>query len=164
MSAAQKSALRAAGTEPLQDDGASRSQGPDNRVAPARSGIVISRYRRTVIVTVHGDLDHPRAAHLGLVLADLIDGQGNLSLLVDLHDATAADAERVSVFAEAAERVHRRGGAMTLSKPPALLHEALGDRGLGHLVGTSLHQHGADCGPASEGSARGERRAQPAGP
>ena len=72
------------------------------------------------------------------ILADLIDGQGNLSLVVDLRDATAADAERVSVFAEAAERLRRRGGAMTLSRPPVRLHEGLRQRGLGHLVGT-LH-------------------------
>jgi anti-anti-sigma factor len=163
MSAAREWALRTAGSEPLQDDFASGSQGPDDRAAPARSGIVIGRYQRTVVVTVHGELDHPRAAQLNYVLADLIDGQGNLSLLVDLHDATTADAERVSVFAEAAERLRRRGGAMTLSKPPVLLHEALRDGGLGHLVGTFLHQHGAECGPASERSARGERRAHPAG-
>ena len=59
----------------------------------ARS-IVIGRFRGTVVVTVHGDLGPTRAAHLGLMLTDLIDGQGNLSLVVDLHDATATTRRR----------------------------------------------------------------------
>jgi anti-anti-sigma regulatory factor len=117
-------------------DGASTPKGPDGK-ATARcthSGIVIGRYQATVVVTVHGELDLPKAAHLSYVLADLIDGQGNLSLIVDLHDATA-EAERVVVFVDAAERANRRGAAMRLSEPPALLHQALRQRGLDHLVG-----------------------------
>ena len=95
----------------------------------ARS-IVIGRYRGTVVVTVHGDLGPTRAAHLGNMLTDLIDGQGNLSVIVDLHDVTATDAASVSVFADAAERAGRHGGVITLSQPPEILHEALRQRGL----------------------------------
>ena len=102
----------------------------------ASSSIVIGRYQGTVLVTVHGELDIARAAHLGRVLADLIDGQGNLSVVVDLHDATAVDADSLSVFAEAAERAHRRGGTMRLSEPPAALHRALELRGLDEFIGT----------------------------
>lgn len=76
----------------------------------AGSGIVAGRYQHTVVVTVHGELDLPRAVLLGDILADLIEGQGNMSLLVDLHDATAADAEPLSVFTDAAERARRQGG------------------------------------------------------
>jgi len=143
MSAARGAALDAAGADP-QHDGASPPPSPDPAVParPDRSDIVIGRFQRAVVVTVHGELDCPRAAHLGFILADLIDGQGNLSLLVDLHDATATDADRVTVLAEAAERARRRGGAVTLSQPPALLHEALRNLGLDHLVGTP------DSGPA----------------
>lgn len=166
VSAAPES-LGTAGIEPPAEGGASRLPGP-GATAPAKAarvGIVIGRYQRTVVVTVHGELDHPGAAHLGHVLADLIDGQGNLSLLVDLHDATttATDVKWVSVFAEAAERARRRGGAITLSKPPALVHHALRDGGLGHLVGTLVDGHGAELGPASNGSAPRGRRAHPAG-
>jgi len=97
---------------------------------PSVRSIVIGRYRGTVVVTVHGDLGPTRAAHLGLILTDLIDGQGNLSLIVDLHDATATDAASVSVFADAAERAGRHGGVITLSEPPDILQEALRQRGL----------------------------------
>lgn len=88
----------------------------------------------TVVVTVHGQLDASRAAHLGIILADLIDGQGNLSITLDLHDATADDADSLWVFREAAERAWRRGGNIGLNQPPALLHEALRVGGLGHIV------------------------------
>jgi anti-anti-sigma factor len=155
----------------LQADGADaqqgrtpRSQGPEaTATTRSRSGIVIGRYQATVVVTVHGELDHPRAAHLGHVLADLIDGQGNLSLLVDLHDANAADARHLAVFAVAAERVLRHGGSIALSKSPDALREALRQNGLGHLV-EAVVQHGAERAPAAaaEGSSRRERQAHPA--
>ena len=102
----------------------------------ARSGIVIGRYQGTVVVTVHGELDLQRAEHLDHVLADLIDGQGNLSIIVDLRHVTATptDAERVGVFEDAAGRARRHHGTVTLSRPPALLREALRRRGVEHLV------------------------------
>jgi anti-anti-sigma regulatory factor len=88
-------------------------------------------------VTVHGELDRPRATQLGHVLADLIDGQGHLAVVVDLHDATATDPDRLTVLAEAAARTRLRGGAVSLTMPPAILLEVLRDRGLDHLVGAS---------------------------
>lgn len=97
---------------------------------------MIGRQLGTVVVTVHGELDMPRASHLGNILADLIDGQGNLSVVVDLHDATTAEPDSLLVFIEAAERVRRRGGTMLLNKPHPALGEALQLRGLDHFVGT----------------------------
>jgi anti-anti-sigma factor len=95
---------------------------------------VIGRYLGTVVVTIHGDLDLAMAAYLAPVLTDLIDGQGNLSIIVDLHHATTTDAKHLLVFRDAAERVRRRGGAMTLSEPPPVLQEALRQWGLDYLV------------------------------
>ncbi len=86
------------------------------------------------MVTVHGELDVTRAAHLGSILSDLIDGQGNLSITVDLHDATASDADSLWVFSEAAERARRRGGTVRLNEPPAPLHQGLQLRGVDHFV------------------------------
>lgn len=57
--------------------------------APAE--VVVGRYQGTVMVTVHGELDPAKVAHLRLLLTDLIDGQGNVAVIVDLQDATAAD-------------------------------------------------------------------------
>ena len=161
MSAARDVRLPAEEVDPPQDDRTSVSPGPEGTATTrSRSAIVIGRYQETVVVTVHGELDHPRTAHLGHVLADLIDGQGNLSLLVDLHDATATAVRQMSVFADAEQRARRHGGSITLSKPPAALHDALRQQGLGHLV-DSLPPPGAGCAPAEEASSRRERRAHP---
>jgi anti-anti-sigma factor len=119
--------------------------GPPDRtsVSPRRSSIVVGRYLGTVVVTVHGELDLTRAGHLGTILADLIDGQGNLSIVVDLQDATATDADSLWVFTEAAERARRRGATMRLNQPPAPLYEALELRGLAEFLGTLLDEDGA---------------------
>ena len=104
--------------------------------APAQASIIVSRNRGTVVVTVHGELDLPRAGDLGAMLADLIDGQGNLSVVVDLHDATASDADCLSVFTDAAERARRHGGMIKVTEPPAPLYSALQLRGLDNFVGS----------------------------
>lgn len=79
--------------------------------APVRSGrfrIATSRDLDTVVVTVHGDLDVTGARHLGSVLADIIDGQDDLSVVVDLHDASAADTSGLTSFSLRAVRPDRR--------------------------------------------------------
>ncbi len=102
----------------------------------AHSSIAIGRALGTVVVTVHGELDTAGTTYLGRILADLIDFQGNLSVVVDLHDTIATDADPVGVFVEAAERARRRSAALTLHKPPAALYEALRLQGLDDLVST----------------------------
>ena len=92
--------------------------------------IVIGRRLGTVVVNVHGELDMARAGQLGNILVDLIDGQGNLSLVVDLHDATTSDPDSLSVFVDAAERARRRGGVVELDGG-----DGLSLRGLDHFIG-----------------------------
>jgi|GEM_PF-1777642 anti-anti-sigma factor len=119
--------------------------GPPERTAgpPRRSNIVVGRYLGTVVVTVHGELDLTRAGHLGTILADLIDGQGNLSIVVDLQDATATDADSLWVFTEAAERARRRGATIRLNEPPTPLYKELELRGLAAFLCTLLDEDGA---------------------
>ncbi|MGH9156921.1 MAG: STAS domain-containing protein [Acidimicrobiales bacterium] len=120
----------------------------------ARFSIAISRALGTVVVTVHGDLDVPGAGHLSSVLADLIDGQGNLAVMIDLHDASAVDASGVSVLASAAERARRRGGNLSLCDPAEVLYQALQLRGLGALVRTTRHDGQRRPPSAASGAAR----------
>lgn len=94
------------------------SQGWKPPVVEPGFGIVVGRFQGTVVVTVHGEVDPIREARLGHILADLIDGQGNLSLVVDLHDATISDDERATMFADAVGRAARRGGTVTLDEAP----------------------------------------------
>ena len=98
--------------------------------------IAVARSSGTVVVTVRGELDAEKAKHLGIILADLIDGQGNLSILVDLHQASATDPDCLWILTEAAERAHRRGGTMRLDAA-AEVTSALQLRGLDVFIGRS---------------------------
>lgn len=98
------------------------------------ASITVARSAGTVVVTVRGELDAPKSKHLGVILADLIDGQGNLSILVDLYDARATDPDCLWMLTEAAERAHRRGGTMRLDAA-AEVTSALQLRGLDAFIG-----------------------------
>ena len=99
--------------------------------------ITVARSAGTVVVTIQGELDAEKSQHLGRILADLIDGQGNMSILVDLHGASATDPDCLWILTEAAERAHRRGGAMRLDAAPAEIASALQLRGLDVFFGRS---------------------------
>ncbi len=114
------------------------SVSPMATVRSARFGIAISRALGTDVVTVHGELDATGARHLGSVLADIIDGQGNLGVVVDLHDASAADASGLSVLAAVADKASHRGAELRLSDPPVPLFQDLVRMGLGPLVLSTL--------------------------
>ena len=96
--------------------------------------IAVRRSQGTVVVTVQGQLDAGSSTHLGGILADLIDGQGNMSILVDLHEATATDPDCLWILTEAAERAHRRGARMLVGAAPAAVTSALELRGLAEFV------------------------------
>ena len=98
--------------------------------------ISVARSAGTVVVTVRGELDAEKSTHLGVILADLIDGQGNLSVLVDLHDASASDPDCLWMLTEAAERAHRRGATMRLDAGVEVT-SALQLRGLDEFIGRS---------------------------
>lgn len=95
--------------------------------------LVVGRALGTVVVTVDGALNLESSELLARVLSDLIEGQGNLAVAVDLGKAIV-DPEAVTVFAEAAERASERGAKFILERPPIETHEALEARGLGDLV------------------------------
>ena len=85
------------------------------------NGVVVGRYKGTVMVTVHGELDPPKVSHLRLLLIDLIDDQGNVSVVVDLRDATAAsgDPGGLGRFAAATKHAHGRHAVIVVDQPSA---------------------------------------------
>jgi anti-anti-sigma regulatory factor len=55
---------------------------------------------------------------MGDVFHELIDNQGNLSVMVDLKDITVADSALVDVLVTAADAARSRGGELSLSHSP----------------------------------------------
>ncbi len=89
----------------------------------------VSRESGAVLVTVEGNLDVPTSIRLGAALGDLIDGQGNLAVAVDLHRVDQVDQRALGVFAAAARLASVRGGSLTVTgMPPRSPHvDARGD-------------------------------------
>lgn len=132
--------------------------------------IVVGRFRGTVVVTLSGGLDALAATRLAATLRDLIDGQGNLSIALDLRGLYKIAPSGLQVLSAAASGLERRGGFLSLSEPPDAIRRCLHRAGLARLVGylrtnDADLSHGAQREEGSNGSAaRASARAHhPAG-
>ena len=101
----------------LPDDETWPPAGHDTGPAPNSLSVVVGRDLGTVVVTVDGPLDLLGCQLLESVLADLIEGQGNLTVAVDLGGAMV-EPEALIVFITAARRAHRHGGKFILIEGP----------------------------------------------
>jgi anti-anti-sigma regulatory factor len=63
------------------------------------------------------------------LLADLIDGQGNLDVVIDLRHAVI-DHGTIGALVAASDRISRRGGGLVLSSPPPGAWDLLHSSGL----------------------------------
>lgn len=80
----------------------------------------IGRTDEAVVVRLAGTLDGPSSFGLAQVLADLIDGQGNLHVEVDLTELDEFDSPGLAVLMAARRRMRRhRGRLAVVSVPPA---------------------------------------------
>lgn len=103
-------------------------------VSPAAGSVAIGRFGGTIVVTLHGDLDRSRSATLASTLHDLIDGQGNLAVVVDLRDVGRIDVSGVDVLGSAADHIGRRGGELRLGGPSGVVFDALVLSGLARFI------------------------------
>ena len=130
-------------TERTADRGARPAGGRAAANSTTSPRFVIGRALGTVVVTVHGELVGGDWAELAGLLVDLIDGQGNLSLVVDVGDVDAIDESAARVLAGAASRVARRGGAFRLHRPCTAVAEAVrraDETGLSGRSDESVHR------------------------
>ncbi|MBW3581424.1 MAG: MEDS domain-containing protein [Actinobacteria bacterium] len=81
--------------------------------------ITVAREQGVVVVTVHGDFDLACASRLGAVLGDLIDGQGNLNVRVDLSQAAAVDPAALGVLAAGDKLARHHGATLTVTGLPS---------------------------------------------
>jgi hypothetical protein len=84
-------------------------------VSATEPTFVIGRAFGTVVVTVRGDLDAAALGRLDGVLTDLIAGQGNLAVSVDLTRATG-EPEALHAFVSV-QRERFCGTNLTISEP-----------------------------------------------
>lgn len=77
----------------------------------------VSRIEGRVLVRVGGELDAYSSPHLRSTLLDLIDGQGNLALVIDLGNLDFIDSTGLSVLMTALRRSRDHGGDVVLRHP-----------------------------------------------
>ena len=102
------------------------------RVAPWR--LAVSRALGAVVVTVEGVLDSRTSVALDRVLADLIDGQGNLFVVVDLRRLVVDDPAALRSLTRARCAVEARGGRFLLAESSPRTARALRAAGLGDVI------------------------------
>ena len=86
--------------------------------------VAIGRDEHAVVVVLAGDLEGSSVGELGRLLEDLIDGQGNLDVVVDARGLDHADVVGADVLAAAGERARRRGAGFTVVGADSL-HDAV---------------------------------------
>ena len=100
--------------------------------------VSFSRSLGDVVVTLAGDLDARTAPTLADRLTDVIDGEGNLAVVVDLERLAFVDSAGVGVLADANGRLRRRGGSLTLRNPSGVAGKVLEITGLTEVL-TVMH-------------------------
>jgi anti-anti-sigma factor len=94
--------------------------------------VAIGRREHAVVVALGGDLEGSAVSELGHLLEDLIDGQGNLEVVIDGRGLARADLLGTGVLAAAAERARRHGGSFTVV-PSDSVRDAVVDAGVAVL-------------------------------
>lgn len=95
----------------------------------------IRRRGRDVVVAVSGDLDAWSADRLRAHLDDLINGQGNLSVVVDGREMSFIDSFGLSVLIDAGEQLRSKGGELRVEQPSRSAARVLAMTGFGEMLG-----------------------------
>src|ERR671910_3234306 len=80
---------------------------------------------RDVVVSVRGEIDLCSAPYLEQALAELIDEQGNLSIVLDLERLEFVGSTGVALLLKARERARLKGGEIILARPSAIARRVL---------------------------------------
>jgi len=114
-----------------------------------------------VVVTAHGHLGASEADVLRAVLADLIEGQGNLKVVLDVHDVSGIDGSSVQALVAAVEAAAQMGGELTFADPNETSIKALEAVGLGDAItrARKCSPRAPEFVPPGRGNAAGRRAA-----
>jgi anti-anti-sigma factor len=92
--------------------------------------LIFTRALGNVVIHVHGALDARAAPTLRERLVDIIDGQGNRQVVLDLRGMTAVDFAGLLVLVDASTRMEEYGGELVLSGPTSCGEKQLRAAGL----------------------------------
>ena len=85
--------------------------------------LVFGRALGKVVVSIHGPVDARTAPELRDRLRDVIDGQGNRHVVLDLRGTTLVDPAGLTAVVDAHQRMQRIAGELVFSGPsPDLIH------------------------------------------
>lgn len=82
---------------------------------PVQQPWQISRALGRIVVSPYGALDAEFAEHLQAILSDLIEGQGNLEVVIDAMQVASIDDPAIEVLVEASRRMGERHGTLVIS-------------------------------------------------
>jgi anti-anti-sigma factor len=119
-------------TDPLPEAHAPLLEEP--KVDRPSFGLAIGRALGTVVVTLHGELSATTSPQVTEVLRDLIDDQGNLSVVIDARDLTVSGPDGVAAFVVAAQWARRHGGRFALAHASDGLRQLLRDNSADHFL------------------------------
>jgi anti-sigma B factor antagonist len=100
----------------------------------------VTRLGRQVVVTPRGELDVMTAPMLRHHLSDLIDGQGNLEVTVDLAELSFIDSTGLNLLVEANGSLGEKGGQFSLAAPSRHVRKVMEICGLTSVIAISEHR------------------------
>jgi anti-anti-sigma factor len=99
----------------------------------SRFSLVFGRSLGRVVVDIHGELDAASAGQLTHGLRDLIEGQGNRQIVLDLRGMTLIDPSGLAVLVDAHKRIQRNAGSLVLSGASPEMMRAFEAAGLANV-------------------------------
>lgn len=99
-------------------------------------------------VRVIGELDVAASPLLREALVELVDGQGSLSVVLDLQEMTFIDSTGIGVLVGALRSLRGKGGALVLANPRPMAIRVLEIAGLTQIFDIRLDEpEPVDTGP-----------------
>jgi anti-sigma B factor antagonist len=101
---------------------------------PSEFSLGFHRRGESVVVEVRGDVDAATANRLAARLHDVVAGQGNLSVVVDVGEMTFIDSQGLHALVQAWREARTRGGALRIERASASTARLLEITGLDRLL------------------------------
>jgi len=102
--------------------------------APPPLSLRFSRNDGHVVIEVAGELDIATAPLLHERLADIIEAQGNLAVVLDLAGLTFIDSSGLTALVTAHKRLAAHGGRLNLTRPCPATRRAIEITGLHRVL------------------------------